>query len=872
MEEWQKIRKRYFLLEATGVVLISICFLVGIWLDWSVHERKNALIIIENIESFSLTILQIQATVGTLIIAIIALITGNISDSHMGVSVSDFYLNIKPWKLKQKILIFLSLGLCLTGVICHSLKLYNAVFYLFVATLIVVTISVIEIYSAFRGKNTGNFEIEAYINYILKSNAEFSKKDNIYQNFVSDWKAIIDSQDKQSYEKYLGIFKECMFALLSYGTAQSEDSIQQQCYSIAYSFLGSEKNITRERGIEFIQKVYDVLWETVYKDKLKETSILADNKYGFYLFSEICGEMVQSIEDINAENIEKKIRFSNLSDSIQRIAIWSRYDVDESNGSEEELEKSRRSRVGYDNEISQLNYFARYWGGYLARQGVKGNIVNQKIWANVLKGWSIFSAYNIPKERCEDFLKAKAEVYFNYCYGMLMNGQENIVKQGLYFAGIRNNVKLDNKYQALFYLAVHGYLYYLAERESSDCVPENIRQGAKGILNDENVKNVFEGFLDMLAENSEWLDLDIPKQLHEMLDRYELFPVYENAKTMIIEYVVSDFYIFLILFMSQQYFLPELLDKNIDDMMAFRYVADESENKTREIFQSLFKIIFAGNKSDERINVEVGLMYDSLEKTVKKKQKERYIGLAIEEQNDYEVNINEKEICEKIKAATINKIKEKFSAILIEEDKRNGIVKIDLLNMEDYTKSLRNAKLDGYYSYIDGMFLFGIERILYQRKVVELKRRFDDFSEDKEFMDYLSINNLHLLLGSQFILKNRDYRISDEYKKFLEDYETIYTTVVNEGIALKKDSLKVCLHGVNVSIHSPSITESEAEYDKETGKYNYSIINGIPIDFEKEELREFLYNNRKVINITAKISIQVNEKPCGTIFIGRSRI
>lgn len=140
--------KRYFLLEVAG---IAICFLVGIWSDWNVLVRRNALIIIEDIESFSLTILQIQATVGTLIIAIIALITGNISDSHMGVSVSDFYLNIRPWKLKQKILIFLSLGLCLTGVICHSLKLYNVVFYLFVATLIVVSISVIEIYSAING-------------------------------------------------------------------------------------------------------------------------------------------------------------------------------------------------------------------------------------------------------------------------------------------------------------------------------------------------------------------------------------------------------------------------------------------------------------------------------------------------------------------------------------------------------------------------------------------------------------------------------------------------------------------------------------------------------------------------------------------------
>lgn len=79
----------------------------------------------------------------------------------------------------------------------------------------------------------------------------------------------------------------------------------------------------------------------------------------------------------------------------------------------------------------------------------------------------------------------------------------------------------------------------------------------------------------------------------------------------------------------------------------------------------------------------------------------------------------------------------------------------------------------------------------------------------------------------------------------------------------------MCLHNINVSIHSPSIQEENVEYDKETGKYNYPILNGLPIDFEEDELREFLYNNRKVINVAAKISIQVNEKPCGTIFTGR---
>lgn len=65
MEEWQKIRKRYFLLEVAGIAGIAICFLVGIWSDWNVLARRNALIIIKDIESFSLTILQIQATVGT---------------------------------------------------------------------------------------------------------------------------------------------------------------------------------------------------------------------------------------------------------------------------------------------------------------------------------------------------------------------------------------------------------------------------------------------------------------------------------------------------------------------------------------------------------------------------------------------------------------------------------------------------------------------------------------------------------------------------------------------------------------------------------------------------------------------------------------
>ena len=323
----------------------------------------------------------------------------------------------------------------------------------------------------------------------------------------------------------------------------------------------------------------------------------------------------------------------------------------------------------------------------MEKQNNKNNIINQRVWANVLNRWSLFSTYNIPEERAEDFLKAKVNTYFCYCYGMIVNGQENIVKMGLYLSGMRNTVRLDNKYQALLYLVVHCYIYYLAVRESDDCVPADIRQSALNIWDDKAVKGAFLDFLNMLSENSEWLNLDILDQMYGIIDRFELFPQYGAAKSMIIEPVTSDFYLFFILFMSHEFFLPELLERNIDDMRAFRYVSEKNEDKTKGMLGKLFRMIFIGNKSEEQIDKEVDLMYDDLEKMVKKKQKERYIRLAKEAQENYESRINEEEICEKIKDDTIKNIKEKFAPILIESDEKNGIVDVNLLNLIDYTSS-----------------------------------------------------------------------------------------------------------------------------------------------------------------------------------------
>ena len=82
---------------------------------------------IEDINSFSLTLLQIQASIATLTIALVALISGNISDSYMGVSVSNYYLNLRPAILKQKVIIVFSMILLTAGVVLHIWEAYNSV-------------------------------------------------------------------------------------------------------------------------------------------------------------------------------------------------------------------------------------------------------------------------------------------------------------------------------------------------------------------------------------------------------------------------------------------------------------------------------------------------------------------------------------------------------------------------------------------------------------------------------------------------------------------------------------------------------------------------------------------------------------------------
>ena len=74
---------------------------------------------------------------------------------------------------------------------------------------------------------------------------------------------------------------------------------------------------------------------------------------------------------------------------------------------------------------------------------------------------------------------------------------------------------------------------------------------------------------------------------------------------------------------------------------------------------------------------------------------------------------------------------------------------------------------------------------------------------------------------------------------------------MENGLALKKDSIKVCIHSIEVTIRPQSISDEKQNYNEETKLYTYSIYSGMLIDFEEHELEAFLHDNRKIMEISA---------------------
>lgn len=840
MLNWSKKRIKAIKYEILGLFAIVVFIVIGLCCELGINSILG--IAGYKIDSdFVLVILQIQATVDTLTIAIIALISGSVSDSNMGISFSDYYLNIRPLIFKQKRIIVSSMLLLVVNIGLYIVDWYCLILGIFAVTVVLILMSVNEIYLIFNGKRLAEKETKDYINYVLSKKCDYSKKYVICMELINDWKNVIPMQSKEDYESYKEVFLDGITAVLSYGTQESLAGIKDVCKKAEYCFLNSESSTVRENGIELLEEIYERMWKYILDNKER-----INYQESFNLFDEIDQYVVDAIKEMPVEKVQKYVRWDSFIEGIQRITFWIGYD-------------ENNSKVALGNTY----YFARFVGYYLSTHYNERYIL---YWKRILE--SSFWSYkaNIPKERIEDFLEARCIVKFNYVYGFIENGLDFLVIDSFFCEAMANIFRLNEKYEVLLGLLVHCYLYYLSKRESEKVVAPEIRKCAEKIISHRDVKRVYKRFLEQLCIDSSSLDSDMLKQMIKILRPYERFN--SRSKYLIIKNVVEEYYMFIILYLSNTYHMPGLLERNLDENIYSGYVYENKADDTKHMLIGLCRLIDDRATSEQEIISKVELMYDEFSVFEKQKFKEKQMKKAVQNQIQYIWNIDVEKVKNYIKQMVEEKLREKFKDIIINVAKEGEVIDIPVLSLFDYTDSINENCVDSFCPNMYGQFALGLEYILRGRNILEKVDRVKDFADDRDYMNYLQANDLELLIGSKFVLANQDYSLTHEFERLTEKWKVIYTMFMENGLALKRDSVKVYIHSIEVIIRSQSISDEKQNYNKETELYTYSIYSGMPIDFKENELEAFLHDNRKVIEISAKISVQTSGERVGTLIMG----
>lgn len=134
-------------------------------------------------------------------------------------------------------------------------------------------------------------------------------------------------------------------------------------YAILF-FRTREKKI-KKNGLEFVQEIYDTVWNFMLTDVINNNLFPKPYQNKFPLFSDICEELTDCIEKLTVEDVERKLRFNYLFDSVLRVNFWLEYYKREDINVDEDKTRVNKSKFNYRNEINELNSFAKYLGYYV---------------------------------------------------------------------------------------------------------------------------------------------------------------------------------------------------------------------------------------------------------------------------------------------------------------------------------------------------------------------------------------------------------------------------------------------------------------------------------------------------------------------------
>ncbi len=867
---WENGRKKLNIIEIILLVIIVAVILTGLIGDIRA-SMGTAKIIVTDYGEISEILVGVQAALLALTIAILALLSGGMKISYLGISVVDYVLNRRPVIFKMKRIIYFSLVILAASVFLHMSGQYNLVVALFVSDCILIFLVVSVIYELFLGHMNLENEIWSDTKSFLEDNdyprkalrrtndSKIKKRVEILNNFTEDWKRKIVQQDNVDYENSLNYYKKiCEIMILDHAPGIQEE-LQKSSKILTHTLIVLEEKSEKKNAFQFLYDIYSCIWGSIVENsdrikQLKDRTVrelhpepeampCERSGEGFRLFHYVCKELMDELDNIPVNVLQKENEIDFFLDKLVRCTIWLATDEN------------------CDGQLDDIKWFAGYLGIYLSKQN-PADIMESK-WTKPISYLDTFRGV-IEENRFEYYSKWSAEISLRYALGLINGNMMSVLQEGLYSCAFKNVYGTKSVEMLKMGLAVHCYLFYIAEYESEECVSAELKKSCKDFIHKEEILKSFHYFLRYICRIEKlWTDT-LGTDLFKLLRSCESMPKYFQAKTMIMENVVRNYIAFVVMYESEEYHMYELLDKTLSDEWAYLYFMDFlGENRQGKIDRLTdFYGLLLKNENISKYRLEH--IFSKFEDAVKNRVKKLEMKKAREDQTEYEKkNVGER-MRNSLKEKTLDHLRGKFEPIYVEPIDGGKEVMIRLAMIECFTNSDLERLVAGDYEYMDDHFIDGLYSVLKDMDAFDYKTG-DSFTTYEEFVTHVDSLDAELILGSQYALQPDDYRDYPLYNELIDSRECIFAGYENTALFLKRGKLRISITDIDVTVRVGTMDDEKYRYSQTGNIYKYNIINDIPIGFTESELRQFLHDRNKVVEIYARVVVGSLEGKIGEV-------
>ena len=276
-----------------------------------------------------------------------------------------------------------------------------------------------------------------------------------------------------------------------------------------------------------------------------------------------------------------------------------------------------------------------------------------------------------------------------------------------------------------------------------------------------------------------------------------------------------------------------------------------------ERFSSFLKIIGCDKKPEIMLNEFQGILKEEIKKAQIAKAKNDYL-------LDKNTDFAHADLAHRIQ----DYLNEKFKPIISDEARKVSLIRVPILGINGFSNMSLENIINGQYDVIAQNLIYTLCDLLSKSNAVNHVKR-NSFPDDESFFTFLKADGNDTIIGSKFSIRSSDYANREQLNDIISSKKSVLEGYTDRSLLIRENMLHIFIDDIRIGTHSGTLSEERNDiiFDSRTQSYLYEVTNNIPIEFNKDELLQYLHDRRKIVNIVLYISVHKEEGKIGNLLV-----